>query len=305
MSRKKKSNSRDPQRRSWPKDVKIMMPSKDIRAVVLLLEEVYEEAQDAARRSFPNEYSPLFNFDQGVLVRGINTLKSVHILVDNGHWEMAHSLLRQLLELVANMEFLNSMPDRSTATLQYVKYGLLQKTAEQILTMKYEEKTGRAVDTIRLAQLEAFRSGQSFDSFKANTKNGSLKFVDSWCRRNMKELCEASKNSMRMSQYELLYSPWSEQVHGAPGALINSMMQKPEPGWEQLVMDTDGVRIHEVVGMAVSLFAELRLYLPHIEPLDPSVAYEWLERAKPKNVAVSVQLHSAAPQWELPGTFSV
>lgn len=265
-----------------------MMPSKDLQAVVQLLEEVYEEAQEAARRSFPNDYSPLYNFDQGVLVRGINTLKSVHILVENGHWEMAHSLLRQLLELVANMEFLNSMPDRSAATLQYVKYGLLQKTTEQILTMKYEEKTGRAVDTSRLAKLEAFRSGPSFDAFKANTKDGSLKFVDSWCRKNMKALCEESTNSMRMSQYELLYSPWSEQVHGAPGALIDSMMQKPEPGWEQLVMDNDEVRIQETVGMSISLFAELRQYLPHIESLNPSTAYDWLERAKPKQVAVSV-----------------
>lgn len=261
------------------------MPSKDLQAVVLLLEEAYEEAQTAVRQSFPIDYAPLFDFDQAVLVRGINTLKSVQILVENGHWEMAHLLLRQLLELVANIELLSGMPDRSVAALQFVKYGLLQKTTEQILTLKYEEKTGRPIDTLRLAELEAFRSGDSFDEFKTKTKDGSLRFVDHWSRRKMKAMCEASTNPIRMSQYELLYSPWSEQVHSAPGALIDSMMRKPEPGWEQLVMDNDEVRIHETVGMALYLFVELRQYLPNIQPLDPKVASDWFERAKPKQLA--------------------
>lgn len=82
MTKKKKKNSRNPAR---PADVRIVKPSATLKAVVQLLDEVDEEAHDAARRSFPAVHSPLFDFDQGVLVRGINTLKSVRLLVENGH----------------------------------------------------------------------------------------------------------------------------------------------------------------------------------------------------------------------------
>ena len=281
MTKKKKRNSRNPARSA---DVRIVKPSAALKAVVQLLDEVDEEAHDAARRSFPAVHSPLFDFDQGVLVRGINTLKSVRLLVENGHWEMAHSLLRQLLELLTNIEFLSKMQDRSGATLQYLRYGLLQKTTEQILTMQYDEATGRPIDPERLAKLEAFRQGPTFDEFKAKTKDGSLKFVSSWCRKNMKELCEASDSPLRNSQYELLYSPWSEQVHAAPGALIDSMFRNKGAGWQELVIEEDEVRIHEAVSMAISLFIELRRFLPAIDAPDPDKAYDWLERAKPKLV---------------------
>lgn len=282
MSKRKKQNSVNPARTH---DVQIVKPSKALKAVVRLLEEIDDEAHDAARRSYPNEHSPLFNFDQGVLERGINTLKSVRLLVEHGHWEMAHSLLRQLLELLANMEFLAQMPDRSQATLQYVKYGLLQMTTEQIHTMKYDEESGRPIDQERLAQLEAFRRGPNFDEFKANTRDGSLKFVNSWCRRDMKSLCEASSNRLRLSQYELLYSPWSEQVHAAPGALIRSMFRTPGNDWQKLVTENDEVRIHEAVAMAITLFLELRRFLPAIDAPDPETADDWLERAKPRQPA--------------------
>ena len=284
MTKKKKKNSVNPGR---PSDVQIVTPSKALKAVVRLLEEIDDEAHDAARRSFPGEYSPLFNFDQGVLERGINTLKSVRLLVEHGHWEMAHSLLRQLLELLANMEFLAQMPDRTKATIQYVNYGLLQKTTEQILTMKYDEESGRPIDQERLAKLEAFQQGPTFDEFKANTKDGSLKFVDSWCRKKMKSLCEASANKLRLSQYELLYSPWSEQVHAAPGALIDSMFRNQGTDWQKLVIEEDEVRIHEAVSMAITLFLELRRFLPAIDAPDPEKANDWLEGAKPKQPAAA------------------
>lgn len=279
---KKKRNSRNPAR---PSDVRIVRPSVALKAVVRLLDEIDDEAHDAVRHSFPTVHSPMFNFDQGVLARGINTLKSVRLLVENGHWEMAHSLLRQLLELLANIEFLYKMPDRSEATLQYVRYGLLQKITEQIRTLHYEDATGRPIDQERLANLEAFRLGSAFDEFKANTKDGSLKFVSSWCRKNMKDLCEASENPLRISQYELLYSPWSEQVHAAPGALIDSMFRNKGPRWQELVIEEDEVRIHEAVSMAISLFLELRRFLPNIVVPDADKVHEWLERAKPYQAA--------------------
>lgn len=282
MSKKKKKNSRNP---ALQANVRIVKPSAALKTVVRLLDEIDDEAHDAVRRSFPTEYSPLYNFDQGVLVRGINTLKSVRLLVENGHWEMAHSLLRQLLELLANIEFLFTMQDRSKATLQYMKFGLLQKITEQILSLQYDEAAGRPIDQERLAKLEAYREGSTFDEFKAKTKDGSLKFVTSWCRRNMKELCEASDSPLRVSQYELLYSPWSEQVHAAPGALIDSMMRNVGTGWQELVIEEDEVRIHEAVSMAISLFLELRRFLPAIDAPDPDKAHDWLERAKPKKAS--------------------
>lgn len=98
----------------------------------------------------------------------------------------------------------------------------------------------------------------------------------------MKALCEASASKLRLSQYELLYSPWSEQVHAAPGALIDSMFRNQGTDWQKLVIEEDEVRIHDAVSMAITLFLELRRFLPAIDAPDPEKANDWLERAKPK-----------------------
>ena len=64
-------------------------------------------------------------FDAGMLSRGSNALKSVRLLCEQAHWEFAAGVVRQLFELVLNMEYLGTLPDRDAAIFRYAKYGLL------------------------------------------------------------------------------------------------------------------------------------------------------------------------------------
>jgi hypothetical protein len=51
--------------------------------------------------------------------------------------------------------------------------------------------------------------------------SASIRMECSWVLAGFSTHATSGSN-LRLSQYELLYSPWSEQVHAAPGALIDS-----------------------------------------------------------------------------------
>ena len=255
--------------------------SKHNKSLVRLLQTIDEQAHIAVNDSFPSGHDQLFDFDSKVFERGINTLKSVNLLLDNGHWEMAQPLLRQLLELIANIEFLNKAADRNAEAFKFVKFGILQEAQKSISNMVYDKNVGRTIDDAKLQQIETLVHSDNFIEFRANTQNGSIKFVKSWCRRNMADLCQASANPLRIHQYKLLYSPWSEQVHAAPAALVTNLFLTKGDNWMERVVAEDDVRIHEAFSMAVTLFLELWQILPKIKSPAPGLTNHWLTKLNP------------------------
>lgn len=276
MTRKKKRNSTRPGS-GRPSDVTVMDSSSETKRVIAVLEDIDDEAHDAARRSWPAAPSHAYDFDAAILARGINALKGIRALVELGHWELAQGVLRQLFELVVNIEYLHHQPDRAEAMRRYVKFGVLEKLEARRDEMAYDKDAGHPVDLVKLEALEKYLAGSEFDEFR-NKKGG---FVGSWASRKIWEMCEASPREMRRHQYKLLYSAWSEHAHATPGALVDTILRASGPGWMEQVMADDEAHIQESVRMAVALFVELRMHLPAIDPVDGDVAWDWLERVKP------------------------
>lgn len=211
-------------------------------------------------------------FDAGVLLRASNALKAVRLLCEEAHWEFAAPILRQLFELVISMEYMATQPDREAAILRYSKYGLLQEVRQQYLTLLYDQKTGREIDTERLAVLEQMLT-QTFTEFRRVSARGTVHWLPSWSGHTALYLAEQSKHSLRGDQYELLFSAWSDQAHGAPAVLIQNMFPSGLPA-EQIVA-SDDAEIIQTVTMAITLFLELWGLLPHVPQADAPQRLTW------------------------------
>jgi hypothetical protein len=250
-------------------------PKTRLKSLLQLLVEIpaaAEQAMVTAKMPEDETGKRLLMFDASVLVRASNALKVIRLLCEQGHWEFAAASVRQLFELVLNMEYLATQPDREAAIFRYSKYGLLQTVRHQHLTVLYNQKTGRPIDEQRLAMLKSMLE-QTFPEFRSVDKAGKVHWKPSWSGHTTRYLAEQSKHSLRLDQYQLLFAAWSEETHGAPAALIGNMF--PDNRTVEEVIASDDTRIAETVTMAISLFLELWTLLPHVPLLDPMKGLEW------------------------------
>lgn len=250
-------------------------PGKQLR---VLLELVVEVARTTESGLFeipqPDDATrdELIRFDAALLVRGSNALKAARLLCKEGFWESAVGSVRQLFELVLDAEHLARQPDRHAAITLYAKYGLLQMVREQAAELRYDESTGRTIDTQRLTVLESMLE-HTFPEFRHVNATGHVRWDKRWSRLDARRLAEQSTHRLRKKQYELLFTSWSEQVHAAPGALIDDLFRR-EIDVEKIVRD-DVTRSAEALSMGVTLFLELAMLLPSLPQLDPAIVFKW------------------------------
>ncbi|MBA3736394.1 MAG: hypothetical protein H0W90_14560 [Actinobacteria bacterium] len=199
----------------------------------------------------------------------------MRLLCEQAHWEFAAPILRQLFELVINMEYLGRQPDREAAVFSYSKYGLLQTVRHQRLTLLYDEKTGRPIDTQRLAVLDQMLD-ETFREFRSVHDKGNVHWKPSWSGHHTRYLAEQSKHPLRADQYELMFSAWSEQAHGAPAALLDNMFPRGLPVAK--VVASDDAEIIQTVTMAMTFFLELWTLLPNVPPVDHAQRLEWTNK---------------------------
>lgn len=229
----------------------------------------------------------LVMFDAAMLVRGSNALKSVGLLCEQAHWEFAAGIVRQLFELVVNMEHLAAQPDRDAAIFRYAKFGLYRQVLHQHLNLLYDQKMGRSIDTQRLAVLGQMLE-QTFPEFRHVDQNGKLSIAPSWSGHSARYLAEQSSHRLRADQYELMYSAWSEQAHAAPAALMDQIF--PANRRVDEVVARDDARIAETVTTSITLFLELWMLLPDVPQVDPAQRLEWTNR-----MMAEAQKHAAPP----------
>jgi hypothetical protein len=217
----------------------------------------------------------LMMFDAAMLIRGTNALKAVRLLCEQAHWEFAAGIVRQLFELVINMEQLAEQPDREAAIFRYAKFGLYQRVEHQYLNLLYDQKTGREIDSQRLATLAQMLE-QTFPEFRRVDDKGKLRVAPSWSGHSARHLAERSKHRLRADQYELMFSAWSEQTHAAPAALIDNIFSSERSVAD--VVASDDARIAETVTMAITLFVELWALLPNVPQADSAQRRGWTSR---------------------------
>ena len=223
----------------------------------------------------PADSDELVRFDAAVLMRGINAVKSTRLLLEQAHWEFAAGPVRQLFELLVNMEYVAAHANRDRAAFRYAKYGLLQTVLSQRAAMDYARDTGRPVDQARVAALDTMLE-RTFPEFRRVTKRGNVAWARSWSGKGTRALAAASPNPLRVAQYQQLFVVWSEQVHGAPATMLSGIFPLGAEGGVDEIVAHDDKEIAETAAMAVSLFAELWTTLRNVPALDPRTMGEWM-----------------------------
>jgi hypothetical protein len=279
MPRGKRRNPRRDSTRTEPAEgvQRVRPPKARLKALLKLLVDVPKAAEGAIRTiEVPEEEAEkhLVMFDASILLRASNALKAVRLLCEEAHWEFAAPILRQLFELVINMEYLSSQPDREAAIFRHSKYGLLQEVRHQYLTLLYDQKTGREIDTQRLAILGQMLE-QTFPEFRRVNAKGTVHWLPSWSGHKARTLAEQSKHRLRVNQYDLLFSAWSEQAHAAPAALMENMFPRGLSAEE--IVASDDVEIVQTVMLAVTLFLEIWVLLPHVPQADATQRLKWTD----------------------------
>lgn len=248
-----------------------------LQPLLSLMSEVATAGDDGARETAMTD-EQLVTFDLAILIRGINALKAARLLVAEGFWEAATSQTRQLFELLVNMEYLASL-DRRAGTLDYARFGLLQEVRAQIAAAEYRVATGRAVDTRRQDELSRLLRSEQFSDFRAGSRaDGTPRWKPSWTGKSTRALADLSPSAIRRAQYINLYAEWSEELHAAPGALLDSMFRRTESGWRERLFQTEEEKLVSVANMAIVLFIELWRSLPHVHQSSPQAALDWIER---------------------------
>lgn len=271
-------NKAGPRRRPSVTDLdnveQVSSPAERLDGLFAIMEDVTSSA-DYRAATFSGALHEAARFDLAFLVRGINALKSARLLLEQGHWEFAAGVARQLFDLVVTLEHIAGQPDRSSAAFRYAKFGLLQMVRHERERSEYDTLTGRPVDEDRVNWLDNLLA-QSFPEFrKKDRPDGSPRWATSWCDRTTRDLSEASPNPLRPAQYRLLFVTWSEQVHGAPSVMLGSMFRRDNGDWVESVVRSDDLRVSELATMAVTLFLEMWRLLPYAPPSDADDELRW------------------------------
>lgn len=223
-----------------------------------------------------NPPSELGRFDRAVFERAISILHAVHVLVTAGHWETANAPLRQLFELLVNMEYLNTFQDRELAAIRFVQFGSLQEARARLAELEIAEGRGRHIPLAQLVQAKSALDNPNYAQFKGLDKTGKEKWAQSWSGKNIRELCAMSSNELRLINYRTLFSTWSEQAHGAPGALVRGIISSVFP--DRPYLHNEEAETEAVIAMSIVQFLELWKLLPQAPILDEAVRDEWLIR---------------------------
>lgn len=281
MSKRRKAQSRDPRVVPLPADFQVAPQPKRLRPLFTVLSEMTRSGDLAAADFISGrDLDGVERFDTGMFLRGVNILKAVHILCDQGHWEMASGLGRQLFELVLNAEWMEAQDDREAATLRFAHYGLLQALASYLETLRDTKSSGRAVDEVAAEKFRDYIESGTFSDFGVQRQaDGSYRFARTWNGLNARRMAEASGERMRMRQYRMLFVRWSEEAHGAPGALVPAMFRPSGPDWVQQALLQDESAIAQLIVVVVTLFQELDYFLPSGPSLGPRYA-GWIGRMR-------------------------
>lgn len=101
------------------------------------------------------------------------------------------------------------------------------------------EATGRPIDEARRDVIDELLS-REFEDFSRPNRSGENRWRGSWSGKNTFEL--ASTTEIRRRQYQQLYPSWSEQIHAAPGALLDGIARSGDSDWIKRIIADDRPR---------------------------------------------------------------
>lgn len=157
------------------------------------------------------------------VIRAFNLYKSINILLEKDHWENAYILARSMFELLLNLEeVIRDEQDAEEKAKRFLRHQHLSKLMHYINDKRYEIKTGRVTkeEEIKIAETEKNARiifGEFIDKRKDSEWNSS------WCGKSVRRLAKDSGKPIRLAQYEILYSYFSEFSHSNPLATMTTV----------------------------------------------------------------------------------
>lgn len=153
------------------------------------------------------------------LDRAFNAVKAARLLLARDHWEFAQPVVRQLFELLVNLEEIARADDSERAARRYLRFGMLQAARELLANIDYDVKTGRtSAECAEVAERFADMLQGFFAEFRQKSRKGQERWVESWCGRTLRQMATAD-TGLRATQHELVFRSASTQAHAAPGAI--------------------------------------------------------------------------------------
>ncbi|POH60156.1 DUF5677 domain-containing protein [Arthrobacter glacialis] len=258
-----------------------------------LLEEILAAGSRAILKAMPR--GPLDKFDLAVFERAVSTGDAVRLLLSNDHWETASAAVRQLFELCVHMEHIETYPNRAAAVARFSEYGDLQQLLGAQRELQHSHYKGQSASIQDATTIEMALAHPHKSQFLRTSKDGKrTHWAQSWCDKNLKELCVVSERKLRMMNYEILYSAWSEQVHGTPGSLYERIRfhLSPQPLDYYQALETD--RVNGIGTMAVTMLLELWERLPGSPPGYEAERHLWATRLTDIGTLHAIDLGSLA-----------
>lgn len=275
--RAKRSKRRNRIRISHNDIARIKAPNIRLKSAFDLMDEVFGTANTA--RFAKHVATPFEQFQSGIFQRASNSLAAINVLLQHGHWEGAVGIARQLLELSLSLEYIfDDLSEAQQRALRFVNFGMLQTARYIQIRDAFERRQGRPGNPELAASVSDEILATEYATFHNGTRNdGSIRWADTWSGKTVRALAYESALPARVDQYELFYRVWSEQVHGAPSALLTSIFPLDGSGWIETVLHEDDKMILEALGNSVAIFCEIWQGLPLYESsLELDQAKHWL-----------------------------
>lgn len=152
--------------------------------------------------------SPVDVAKLSIVTRALVILQAAHLLLEEGHWEVASGAARQLYELVLNVDYIVTSVDTDAAWADFMTYGLASDIRARKRKLEYAIADGYDDAEGKVREYEDFLADPVLDAFKTK---GRLR--DNWTGLSTKQLAEKSKHPERLRQYEYYFRSWSEEVH--------------------------------------------------------------------------------------------
>jgi hypothetical protein len=157
------------------------------------------------------------------VIRAFNLYRSINVLLETDHWEDAAVLSRSMFELLLNLEEI--VRDKESAedkAKKYLRFQELQKYLHQISSINYEVQTGRCSkeQVSKLTELKKMTKS-IFTEFLSKRKGSE--WETSWCGKSVYKLANDSANPIRIPQYKIIYSLFSDFSHSSPYSVMTTM----------------------------------------------------------------------------------
>lgn len=185
--------------------------------------------------------------------RALTTLQGARLLLEEGHWELAIGAVRQIFEILVNVENLLNRADADAAWENYREFGEAQFLQASLRKLRYAIAAGYNDTSGEAKALKAALGEDRFDEFRH--PKGHIR--DSWSGLSVEKLANASQVPRRGDQYRYYYRTWSEQAHGNPSSLISAITPRSASTGLNREIAFFAREARQLITMLVGLWADL------------------------------------------------